>query len=116
MKAAILHELKRPLTIEEVVQPKAAAHEVLIEVQACGVCHSDLHVANGDWPQIVPITKTPLILDTKSLAELWKKAPPSVTWKLAIALASLGCTGPAANANSAAKAMRIFASNNKLLE
>src|SRR6202521_2282781 len=62
MKAAILHELKRPLTIEEVVQPKPAAHEVLIEVQACGVCHSDLHVADGDWPQIVPITKTPLIL------------------------------------------------------
>jgi propanol-preferring alcohol dehydrogenase len=62
MKAAILRELKRPLTIEEVVQPKPAAHEVLIEVQACGVCHSDLHVANGDWPQIVPITKTPLIL------------------------------------------------------
>src|SRR5260370_25979210 len=62
MKAAILHELKRPLTIEEVVQPKPAANEVLIEVQACGVCHSDLHVANGDWPQIVPITKTPLIL------------------------------------------------------
>src|SRR6267378_924967 len=62
MKAAIVHELKRPLTIEEVVQPKPAAHEVLIEMQACGVCHSDLHVANGDWPQIVPITKTPLIL------------------------------------------------------
>ena len=62
MKAAILHELKGPLTIEEVVQPKPAAHEVLIEVQACGVCHSDLHVANGDWPPIVPITKTPLIL------------------------------------------------------
>jgi len=62
MKAAILHELKRPLTIEEVVQPKPAAHEVLIEVEACGVCHSDLHVADGDWPQLVPITKTPLIL------------------------------------------------------
>ena len=62
MKAAILHELKRPLTIEEVLQPKPAAHEVLIEVEACGVCHSDLHVADGDWPQLVPITKTPLIL------------------------------------------------------
>ena len=62
MKAAILRELKRPLTIEEVAQPQPAAHEVLIEVQACGVCHSDLHVADGDWPQIVPITKTPLIL------------------------------------------------------
>jgi propanol-preferring alcohol dehydrogenase len=62
MKAAILREFKAPLTIEEVVQPRPGAHEVLIEVEACGVCHSDLHVADGDWPQIVPITKKPLIL------------------------------------------------------
>jgi propanol-preferring alcohol dehydrogenase len=62
MKAAILRELNRPLTIEEVVQPKPTAHEVLIEVEACGVCHSDLHVAAGDWPQLIPITKLPLIL------------------------------------------------------
>ena len=62
MKAAILYEFKQPLSIEEVTRPKPGAHEVLIEVEACGVCHSDLHVADGDWPQIVPITKKPLIL------------------------------------------------------
>jgi propanol-preferring alcohol dehydrogenase len=62
MKAAILREFKAPLSIEEVAPPKLDAHEVLIEVEACGVCHSDLHVADGDWPQIVPITKRPLIL------------------------------------------------------
>src|ERR1700739_1145496 len=62
MKAAILYEFKQPLSIEEVTRPKPGAHEVLIEVEACGVCHSDLHVASGDWPQIVPITKKPLIL------------------------------------------------------
>ena len=62
MKAAILREFKTPLTIEDVAQPKPDAHEVLIEVEACGVCHSDLHVADGDWPQLVPITKRPLIL------------------------------------------------------
>jgi alcohol dehydrogenase, propanol-preferring len=62
MKAAMLREFKEPLTIEEVVQPEPDAHEVLIEVEACGVCHSDLHVADGDWPQIIPITKKPLIL------------------------------------------------------
>src|ERR1700732_3235084 len=62
MKAAILREFKAPLTIEEVATPKLEAHEVLIEVEACGVCHSDLHVADGDWPQLVPITKRPLIL------------------------------------------------------
>jgi alcohol dehydrogenase, propanol-preferring len=62
MKAAILREFKAPLSIEEVAPPKPDTHEVLIEVEACGVCHSDLHVADGDWPQIVPITKRPLIL------------------------------------------------------
>src|SRR5271154_6410716 len=62
MKAAILREFKAPLSFEEVAPPKPDAHEVLLEVEACGVCHSDLHVADGDWPQIVPITKLPLIL------------------------------------------------------
>jgi alcohol dehydrogenase, propanol-preferring len=62
MKAAILREFKGPLTLEDVAKPKLDSHEVLIEVEACGVCHSDLHVADGDWPQIVPITKRPLIL------------------------------------------------------
>ena len=62
MKAAILREFKTPLTIEDVDQPRPEAEEVLIEVEACGVCHSDLHVADGDWPQLVPITKRPLIL------------------------------------------------------
>jgi alcohol dehydrogenase, propanol-preferring len=61
MKAAVLREFKKPLSIEEVDQPQPDGHEVLIEVEACGVCHSDLHVADGDWPQIVPITKMPLI-------------------------------------------------------
>ncbi len=62
MRAAILREFKRPLTLEETARPTPDAHEVLIEVEACGVCHSDLHVADGDWPQFERITKRPLIL------------------------------------------------------
>jgi propanol-preferring alcohol dehydrogenase len=62
MKAALLREFKEPLSIEEVARPTPGGHEVLIEVQACGVCHSDLHLADGDWPQLVRITKRPLIL------------------------------------------------------
>src|SRR5260370_30969479 len=75
MKAAILHEFKEPLSIEEVDQPRSDAHEVLIEVQACGVCHSDLHVASGDWPQIVPITKKPLILGHEIAGRVVEKGP-----------------------------------------
>jgi propanol-preferring alcohol dehydrogenase len=62
MKAAILREFKSPLIIDDVDRPQPGAQEVLIEVEACGVCHSDLHVADGDWPQLVSITKMPLIL------------------------------------------------------
>src|SRR3984957_11324618 len=62
MKAAVLREFKKPLTIEEVSQPRPEAGEVLIRIEACGVCHSDLHVADGDWAQFAKIVKTPLIL------------------------------------------------------
>jgi alcohol dehydrogenase, propanol-preferring len=62
MKAALLHEFKSPLTIENVPRPKPDATEILIQVEACGVCHSDLHVADGDWPQLAGITKRPLVL------------------------------------------------------
>jgi propanol-preferring alcohol dehydrogenase len=62
MKAAVLHEFKTPLSLEEVAVPEVGADEVLIEVEVCGVCHSDLHVADGDWTQLAGIVKKPLIL------------------------------------------------------
>ena len=62
MRAAVLHEFKKPLAIEDVPRPVPETNEILIRVEACGVCHSDLHVADGDWPQFTPITKIPLIL------------------------------------------------------
>ncbi len=61
MKAAVLHELKKPLTIEEVARPALGENDVLIKVEACGVCHSDLHIIEGDWKQFGGITKIPLI-------------------------------------------------------
>jgi alcohol dehydrogenase, propanol-preferring len=62
MKAAVLHAFKTPLVLEDVARPEPAADEVLIEVEVCGVCHSDLHVAEGDWKQFAGIVKKPLIL------------------------------------------------------
>jgi propanol-preferring alcohol dehydrogenase len=62
MKAAVLREFKTPLAIEEIARPAPGPDEVLIEVEACGVCHSDLHVADGDWPQLAGIVKRPVIL------------------------------------------------------
>ena len=62
MKAAVLYEFKQPLAIESTADPKPETGEVLVQVEACGVCHSDLHLAQGDWPQFNPILKKPLIL------------------------------------------------------
>ncbi len=62
MRAAVLHEFKKSVVMEDVPRPVPGADEVLIQLEACGVCHSDLHLADGDWPQLSAITKRPLIL------------------------------------------------------
>ncbi|MDR7380016.1 propanol-preferring alcohol dehydrogenase [Rhodoferax ferrireducens] len=50
MKAAVVHAFGQPLQIEEVPLPEVAAGQVLVKVVASGVCHTDLHAAEGDWP------------------------------------------------------------------
>ncbi len=50
------------MRIEEIPTPAPGAGEVLIKVAACGVCHSDLHLAMGEWDLLRPITKLPLVL------------------------------------------------------
>jgi len=62
MKAARLHMLGQPLEVEETPQPEPLAGEVLICVEACGVCHSDLHMALGDWPDVAARMAMPAIL------------------------------------------------------
>ena len=50
MKAAIVKQFGKPLVIEDVPLPQPGPGEVLVKVRACGVCHTDLHAASGDWP------------------------------------------------------------------
>ena len=56
MKAAILNSPQdistHPLLIDEVPQPSAQPGQVLLKVRACGVCRTDLHIAEGDLPQL----------------------------------------------------------------
>lgn len=75
MKAAILRDFKKPLSIEELERPHPEADEVLIQVEACGACHSDLHVADGDWPQLAGIVKRPLILGHEIAGQVVEKGP-----------------------------------------
>ncbi|WP_018316521.1 alcohol dehydrogenase AdhP [Bradyrhizobium sp. WSM2793] len=50
MKAAIVKQFGKPLVIEDVPVPQPGPGEILVKVKACGVCHTDLHAASGDWP------------------------------------------------------------------
>ncbi|HZW81012.1 MAG TPA: alcohol dehydrogenase catalytic domain-containing protein, partial [Candidatus Deferrimicrobiaceae bacterium] len=57
LKAAILKAVKQPLQVEETAKPPLAAGQVLLRVRACGVCRTDLHIVEGELPQL----KSPLI-------------------------------------------------------
>lgn len=50
MKAAVVREFGKPLSIEELAIPDINANQILVKMIACGVCHTDLHAAHGDWP------------------------------------------------------------------
>jgi len=50
MKAAVVRAFGQPLVIEDVPVPMPGRGEILVKVKACGVCHTDLHAASGDWP------------------------------------------------------------------
>jgi S-(hydroxymethyl)glutathione dehydrogenase/alcohol dehydrogenase len=54
MKAAVLREVGKPLTIETVSIGKPGPREVLIRTKAAGVCHSDLHFVEGSYPHPLP--------------------------------------------------------------
>jgi alcohol dehydrogenase, propanol-preferring len=58
MKAAVAREFGAPLTIEELPTPVPGEGELLVRVEASGLCHTDIHACHGDWP-VKP--KLPLI-------------------------------------------------------
>jgi S-(hydroxymethyl)glutathione dehydrogenase/alcohol dehydrogenase len=54
MRAAVLRAAGAPVAVEELATPRPKEGEVLVRVAACGVCHSDVHVARGHLPFPVP--------------------------------------------------------------
>jgi S-(hydroxymethyl)glutathione dehydrogenase/alcohol dehydrogenase len=55
MKAAVLHEVNRPLVIEDISLSKPGPREVLIRTAAAGLCHTDLHFIEGLNPHPLPV-------------------------------------------------------------
>ncbi len=59
MQAAVVEKFGRPLVIKELPVPVAGPGQILVKTEACGVCHTDLHAANGDWPLKPDLPFTP---------------------------------------------------------
>src|SRR6476660_860030 len=55
IQAAILWDPGQPLSVEAATLDGPGAGEVLVEMRAAGVCHSDLHPARGEWPIKAPV-------------------------------------------------------------
>jgi propanol-preferring alcohol dehydrogenase len=50
MQAAVVEAFGKPLVLKEVDIPSPGPGQILVKTEACGVCHTDLHAAAGDWP------------------------------------------------------------------
>lgn len=75
MKAAVVRQFGKPLVIEDVPVPVPGPGEILVKVIACGVCHTDLHAADGDWP----VKPTPPFVPGHEVAGLVAALGPGVT-------------------------------------
>ncbi len=50
MKAAVVTDFHSPLQVQDVPIPEPGPDEVLVRIEASGLCHTDIHAAHGDWP------------------------------------------------------------------
>ncbi|MBK8975674.1 MAG: zinc-dependent alcohol dehydrogenase family protein [Planctomycetes bacterium] len=66
MKAMLLERVGAPLVLREIPEPSPGVGEVLLRVRACGVCRTDLHVADGDLTE----AKLPLVLGHEIVGEV----------------------------------------------
>ena len=49
-RAAVVHGFGDPVSVEQVPTRALAHGQVRVKVEACGLCHTDIHAAKGDWP------------------------------------------------------------------
>jgi propanol-preferring alcohol dehydrogenase len=59
MQAAVVEKFGQPLVVREIPVPEPGPGQALVEIVASGVCHTDLHAADGDWPVKPTLPFTP---------------------------------------------------------
>jgi propanol-preferring alcohol dehydrogenase len=71
MRAMVLHAARVPLELRDVRQPAPLGRQVLLQVRACGVCRTDLHILDGELDR----PKLPLILGHQVVATVVECGP-----------------------------------------
>ena len=59
MRAVIVESFDTPPTVQDIAVPVPAPHQVLVRIEASGLCHTDIHAARGDWPVKPTLPFTP---------------------------------------------------------
>ena len=88
MRAALLTEIGKPLTIGEVDVPVPQPGEILIKIRACGVCRTDLHIVDGD----LPAPDFPLIPGHQIVGEVVQSTVPEICSGQRVGVPWLGST------------------------
>jgi propanol-preferring alcohol dehydrogenase len=66
MRAMVLEHPEKPLVLRDIAKPRPATGELLVRVNACAVCRTDLHIVDGELPE----PKLPLILGHQIVARV----------------------------------------------
>src|SRR5947199_574221 len=78
MKAAVVHDFTSPLQIEDIPIPEPGIGEIVVKIEASGLCHTDIHAAHGDWP-VKP--KLPFIPGHKGVGRVARVGPEVIEVK-----------------------------------
>jgi len=75
MRAAVVTSFDQPLEIIEVPIPEPGPGQILVRIEASGLCHTDIHAARGDWP----VKPTPPFIPGHEGVGIIEQVGPGVT-------------------------------------
>ena len=104
MKAVVVNPESTGVAVEEKVLRPLETGEALVEIEYCGVCHTDLHVAHGDFGQVPG-----RVLGHEGVGIVKEIAPDVKALKSVTASALLGSLKDVALANTVQLAVKLFA-------
>ena len=74
MRAAVLSKYGEPLDVTSVPRPIAGPGQILVRLQVCGVCHTDVHIWRGE--SVPPHAPSPFVMGHEGIGRV-EALPPS---------------------------------------